>query len=66
MLEYVEELLEAVGADVSFPATKEYALPEPLTSREEEVLELMAVRRRRDHDGRLSEATCATFKKVVN
>jgi LuxR family maltose regulon positive regulatory protein len=42
MPDYVETLLEAFGAEVSLPEPFGGALPEPLTDREQEVLELMA------------------------
>jgi LuxR family maltose regulon positive regulatory protein len=35
-------LLAAFGADLSYPASTEQALPEPLTHREQEILELVA------------------------
>jgi LuxR family maltose regulon positive regulatory protein len=39
---YVESLLSAFGADLSFLTPTETALPEPLTHREQEVLKLIA------------------------
>jgi LuxR family maltose regulon positive regulatory protein len=39
---YVENLLAAFGADLSFLTPTETALPEPLTQREQEVLKLIA------------------------
>ncbi len=39
---YVEKLLAAFGADLVFPASTEQGLPEPLTHREQEILELVA------------------------
>ena len=42
MPDYVSRLLAACGADFAFPAPAEQALPEPLTSREQEVLQLIA------------------------
>jgi LuxR family maltose regulon positive regulatory protein len=40
--EYVETLLAAFGGDLAFPASVEGALPEPLSHREQEILELLA------------------------
>ncbi|MBE7549659.1 MAG: hypothetical protein HS126_01095 [Anaerolineales bacterium] len=40
--EYVETLLAAFGTDLAFPASVEGVLPEPLTSREQEILQLIA------------------------
>jgi LuxR family maltose regulon positive regulatory protein len=42
MPDYVETLLAAFGGGVSLPGTTQEPLPEPLTQREEEVLELLA------------------------
>ncbi len=42
MPDYVEKLLTACGAELTFPSSAQVALPEPLTRREEDVLELMA------------------------
>jgi LuxR family maltose regulon positive regulatory protein len=42
MPEYVETLLAAFGGDRSFSAAAAAALPEPLTAREQEVLERLA------------------------
>jgi LuxR family maltose regulon positive regulatory protein len=40
--EYVQQLLAAFGGDLAFSAPTEVALPEPLTTREQEILELIA------------------------
>ncbi len=40
--DYVETLLAVFGADLAIPVSKEQGLPEPLTQREHEILELMA------------------------
>lgn len=40
--DYVGKLLAAVGADLPFPASAEGTLPEPLSLREQEVLQLIA------------------------
>jgi len=40
--DYVAKLLTAFGADLSFPNLTEKALPEPLSSREQEVLQLIS------------------------
>jgi LuxR family maltose regulon positive regulatory protein len=42
MIDYVDKLLGAFGEDATSPIPKKSALPEPLTEREIEVLELMA------------------------
>jgi LuxR family maltose regulon positive regulatory protein len=42
MPDYVEKLLAACGADLAWPASAEQALPEPLSLREQEVLQLIA------------------------
>lgn len=42
LLDYVETLLAAFGGGLSFPTPGQETLPEPLTSREQEVLELIA------------------------
>jgi LuxR family maltose regulon positive regulatory protein len=42
MPEYVETLLAAVGDDLPAPAPARATLPEPLTDREQDVLELLA------------------------
>jgi LuxR family maltose regulon positive regulatory protein len=42
MPDYVKTLLAAFGGDVPLPAPGQQTLPEPLTDREEEVLELLA------------------------
>ncbi len=42
MPDYVEKLLAAFGGDISSPAPAEQALPEPLTPREQEILESIA------------------------
>jgi LuxR family maltose regulon positive regulatory protein len=42
MPEYVEKLLAACGADRTLLTSAEQALPEPLTPREQEILELLA------------------------
>ena len=42
MPDYVETLLTTCGADIAFPATEERTLPEPLTHREQEILQLVA------------------------
>jgi len=42
MSDYVATLLAAFGTDLAFPAPAERALPEPLTHREQEILELVA------------------------
>jgi LuxR family transcriptional regulator, maltose regulon positive regulatory protein len=42
MLPYVETLLAACGADLASPAHSDAALPEPLSVREQEVLQLIA------------------------
>jgi LuxR family maltose regulon positive regulatory protein len=40
--DYVEVLLAAFGADITFPISTQKVLPDPLTPREQEVLELLA------------------------
>jgi LuxR family maltose regulon positive regulatory protein len=40
--DYVGKLLAAVGADLAFPSSAEATLPEPLSLREQEVLQLIA------------------------
>jgi LuxR family maltose regulon positive regulatory protein len=40
--EYVETLLAAFGTDLAFPSPADQALPEPLTPREQAVLQLLA------------------------
>ena len=42
MPDYVDQLLAAFGAGLSFPAHAEAALPEPLSPREQEILERLA------------------------
>ena len=42
MPDYVAKLLTAIGGDLSISAPTEAALPEPLSSREQEILELIA------------------------
>jgi LuxR family maltose regulon positive regulatory protein len=42
MIDYVDKLLGAFGENITSPAPKKSILPEPLTEREIEVLELMA------------------------
>jgi LuxR family maltose regulon positive regulatory protein len=42
MPDYVGKLLAACGTDLAFPASMEKALPEPLSLREQEVLQLIA------------------------
>lgn len=42
MPDYVARLLAACGGDLGLPAPAEQALPEPLTPREQEILELLA------------------------
>jgi LuxR family maltose regulon positive regulatory protein len=42
MPDYVGKLLVACGGDLALPASVERVLPEPLTPREQEILELIA------------------------
>jgi ATP/maltotriose-dependent transcriptional regulator MalT len=42
MPDYVEKLLEAIGASLPLPAAADKGLPEPLTSREREIVGLLA------------------------
>jgi len=42
MPDYVRKLLAACGGDLALPASVEGVLPEPLTPREQEILELLA------------------------